>query len=298
MAQKLKLGIIGMSKGNGHPYSWSAIFNGYNKEAMQKCPFPAIPEYLAAQTFPEDGLSHLGEVTHIWTQDKVLSEEIAEASNIEYVVSSLEDMIGEVDAVLLARDDAEAHYKMALPFLEAGTPIFIDKPLAVSCEEAERIFKAQKYENQVFTCSSLRFASELALNESQKEKLGKILHVEGAVQKHWETYAVHLVEPIITQIPDRGELLEVIPFEKNGIRQVFVEWENISAYLKVTGNAPTPLQIEYFGTKTNLETNFSDSFFCFRESLRKFVEVVHNSNKNIPRKETMEIVKIIEGGCL
>ena len=24
----LKLGIIGLSEGNGHPYSWSAIFNG------------------------------------------------------------------------------------------------------------------------------------------------------------------------------------------------------------------------------------------------------------------------------
>ncbi len=34
------LGIIGMSPGNGHPYSWAAIFNGYNKEKMAKCPFP------------------------------------------------------------------------------------------------------------------------------------------------------------------------------------------------------------------------------------------------------------------
>ncbi|MDT0644236.1 Gfo/Idh/MocA family oxidoreductase [Zunongwangia sp. F363] len=298
MAKKIKLGIIGMSEGNGHPYSWSAIFNRYDKQAMLKCPFPVIPEYLAAQDFPKDGLSHLGEVTHIWTQDPRISKEVAGASNIKNIAESLEDMTGHVDAVLLARDDASTHYEMSLPFLKAGIPIYIDKPLAVSCQEAEKILKSQKYEDQIFTCSSLRFASELILTESQKNNLGKILHVEGAVPKYWETYAVHLIEPIITQIPDRGKLLKVVPFDKNGIRFVFIEWKNISAYLKVTGDAPTPLQIKYFGTKANLETNFSDSFSCFRESLRKFVEVVQDRSKNIAREETMEIVKILEEGNL
>ena len=32
MIKELKIGIIGSSDGNGHPYSWSAIFNGYNKK--------------------------------------------------------------------------------------------------------------------------------------------------------------------------------------------------------------------------------------------------------------------------
>ena len=44
--ETLKLGIIGLSSDNGHPYSWSAIFNGYDPEEMARCPFPGIPEYL------------------------------------------------------------------------------------------------------------------------------------------------------------------------------------------------------------------------------------------------------------
>ena len=36
----LRIGILGMTEGNGHPYSWSAVFNGYNKEEMQKAPLP------------------------------------------------------------------------------------------------------------------------------------------------------------------------------------------------------------------------------------------------------------------
>jgi|GEM_PF-4815020 len=28
----IHLGVIGMTEGNGHPYSWSAIINGYDSE--------------------------------------------------------------------------------------------------------------------------------------------------------------------------------------------------------------------------------------------------------------------------
>ena len=42
----MKLGIIGISEGNGHPYSWSAIINGYNKKKMEECKYESIPSYL------------------------------------------------------------------------------------------------------------------------------------------------------------------------------------------------------------------------------------------------------------
>ena len=30
----IRLGILGMTEGNAHPFSWSAIINGYDKEEM------------------------------------------------------------------------------------------------------------------------------------------------------------------------------------------------------------------------------------------------------------------------
>jgi hypothetical protein len=39
---EIRLAMLGMIEGNGHPYSWSAIVNGYNPEEMAKCPFPMI----------------------------------------------------------------------------------------------------------------------------------------------------------------------------------------------------------------------------------------------------------------
>ena len=37
--KELKIGILGMTEGNGHPYSWSAMFNGYDKKYMDECPY-------------------------------------------------------------------------------------------------------------------------------------------------------------------------------------------------------------------------------------------------------------------
>ncbi len=296
--KKLHLGIIGLSEGNGHPYSWSAIFNGYNSQYMNECPFPVIPAYLAKQNFPEDSLEHLGIVTHIWCDNIAIANHVAKSSNIEFVVERLEDMVDKVDAVLLARDDAEMHAQLAMPFLKAGKALFIDKPFALSVAEANKMWEMQQFRNQIFTCSALRFAEELILTETEKEQIGTIKYVEGSVMKKWETYAIHTLEPILTQIPNRGKLVSVHPQQLGEIKQVLVTWENINAYFKTTGNIPAPLEIKFFGDKGNITKTFTNSFSAFKNSLAEFINVVRNPAKNIATEETLELVTIIEKGII
>ena len=285
-----------MSEGNGHPYSWSAIFNGYDPEYMKDCPFPVIYDYLSKQNFPKDSLAHLANVTYVWTQNKSISEHIAKASKIENVCESMEDMIGNIDAVLLARDDGENHYEMALPFLKAGLPVFIDKPFALSVSDANKMIVAQQNENQIFTCSSLRFAKELILTGEEKNTIGNIKFVEGSVMKKWSTYAIHILEPLISQLPERGKLLDVKSIKNSEIHQVLINWANVSGYLKVTGNTPVPLEIKFFGDKSSVTKTFFDSFNAFKSSLNCFIKVITNEAENFNREETLEIINIIEKG--
>ena len=51
---KLKLGIIGSSLGNGHPYSWSSIINGYNISYLEKCPYEVIINYLKQEKLQKE----------------------------------------------------------------------------------------------------------------------------------------------------------------------------------------------------------------------------------------------------
>jgi hypothetical protein len=292
----LKIGIIGLSEGNGHPYSWSAIFNGFDELEMDKCPFPVIPTYLKKEKFPENFLTELGRVTHIWTQDPVISHKVATAAKIENIVTKKEDMIGQVDAILLARDDAENHFEMALPFIKAGLPIFIDKPFSLKLSEAKEMLALQKYESQLFTCSSLRFSNDFKLTKDEKDTLGEIVYVEGTIIKKWETYGVHILEPLIAQLPNRGKLIKV-DSNKNGPFQIVnIKWENCLATLKLTGDVPSNLSISFSGNNDTIIKLYTDTFSSFKQALKTFVEMVQDKKIQIPRNETLEIVEILENG--
>ncbi|HEY1110775.1 MAG TPA: hypothetical protein VGE76_19135, partial [Opitutaceae bacterium] len=97
-AKTIRLAMLGMIEGNGHPYSWSAIVNGFDPEAMARCPFPVIPKYLGAQ--PRESVRVPGaRVTHIWTDNPADAPGVAAASLIPNVVAEPTDVIGQVDAV-------------------------------------------------------------------------------------------------------------------------------------------------------------------------------------------------------
>ena len=296
MNKNINLGVIGLSEGNGHPYSWSAIFNGYDKNKMKSCGYPAIPNYLNKQKFPDAQIKE-GSVTHIWTQDINLSKHIASAALIGNIVSDYKELIENVDAILLARDDAENHFEFTKPFLKAGMPIYIDKPLALTVSEAEKILGLQSYEGQVFSCSANRYAPELELNDEKKKIVGNIRSIRGYVQKSWEKYAVHIIEPMLKLIPDRGEIIDskMQRSDDKALLSVFFKNE-IDIHIKTFGNYKVPTSLEIFGTNGNITINFNDTFKAFRSTLKNFTDGIINKDIRIPSNEIIEIVRIIELG--
>lgn len=294
----INLGVIGMSEGNGHPYSWSAIFNGYNQDYMKDCPFPVIFDYLSKQSFPADAIPNAS-VTHIWTQDLKISENIAKASNIPNIVANYTDLIGQVDAVLLARDDPKNHYEMAMPFIEAGIPIFIDKPMDINVATAKKMFAAQVFDNQIFSCSALRYAYELQLTTELIEQVGEIRLIDTMIPNSWEKYAVHIIEPVIGLIPERGKLLEVTNTGTGDMNIVTVKWSSgVTAIFKVLGSTKCPLNFNIYGTKDFTSLHFKDSFAAFKASLGTFINSIIDKNIPIKRADTLEIIEIIEKGFL
>lgn len=289
----LKLGVIGLSEGNGHPYSWSAIFNGCELNYMKDCGFPVIPEYLAKQQFPRDCIPD-AQVTHIWTQDRARSEHVAKASRIPNVVDRMEDLIGQVDAVLLARDDPENHYAMAKPFIEAGLPIYIDKPIAMTIREAEEIWALEKYPGQIFTCSALAYSDGLKLPD-----IGEIRHLQAFVIKDWKKYGIHVVEPALHLFDWHTPIVAHTVTANATNKIVSLEWANgmTSTFTSLYG-ADCGFRIQAFGTKGHAEVDFGGTFFMFRNALQKFVDIVRGTAENDSRAITLKAMDIIERGNL
>ena len=293
----INLGIIGLSEGNGHPYSWSAIFNGYNKKHMDDCPFPVIPEYLYRQQYPGDFLSK-AKVTHIWTQDNEISKQIAKASNIETIVKDYLDMIGNVDGILLARDDPEKHKQFAIPFIEAGLPIYIDKPIATNIKQLDYFKNIEKYTNQIFTCSALRYAKEFVLSEEDFEDIGEIEYIDAYTMKSWEKYAIHLIDPVIKNFLYAQSIENIQTVKILGKTSVSVQWDNgIISRFNAFEQTKTPIKIDIYGSIGSKSIIFKDTFYAFKSALNVFIEICFEKKENQYSFDYLrKIVEIISEG--
>lgn len=296
LTSPLRLGIIGSSPGNGHPYSWAAICNGYNAALMADCPYPGIPAYLAQRRFPEDRLNE-AIVTHIWTQDRSESQRIAAASLIPHVVSAPAEMIGEVDGLLLARDDAENHAGFAIPFLQAGLPVYIDKPLALSRAGADRILAEERYTGQIFTGTAVVWAAEMALSPAEAARIGTVRHIIGVTPKYWETYAVHVIEPALQIMGVETAPAEMAATRCQDRTMLNASWaDGVSAEFVALGNLSGPIALTVFGESGHATLTFADSFTAFRTALRQFCQGVVTKERRFNLKRTLAVTEIIERG--
>lgn len=90
------------------------------------------------------------------------------------IVDSIPALLAEVDYVLLETNDGRPHLEQALEVMRAGKPVFIDKPVAGSLEDAVCIYEvAQHYKVPVFSSSSLRFMEDA--QAARNGSCGKVL---------------------------------------------------------------------------------------------------------------------------
>lgn len=294
---KIRLGIIGLSEGNGHPYSWSAIINGYSPTEMAQCEFPVIPKYLAEQTWPAARIAD-AEVTHIWTQSPAISARVARASLIPNIAATPEAMLGEIDALLLARDDAENHFSFAKAFLDAGIPVYIDKPIALSHAMLDLLYSHQRYEGQIFSCSALRYAHEFLIDEPTQAKIGKVRHIEATTPKSWEKYAVHIIDPVLRILGTKTIAdISATAFAETG-RAVKVRFtdETTVNFTAMGDNLVAPIALRVYGDKGWHDMIFTDSFFAFKCALQDFLDGVRSKSCRSPLALNQQIVSIIEAG--
>ena len=311
MAKKLKLGIIGESYGNGHPFSWSAIFNGYDLAQMELCGYPTIPRYLEKQSWPEATLK-LAKVTSIWTQDKERSKLISLSTNIPNICNYLNQISEEVDGILLARDDAENHIKHALPALNKGIPIFIDKPLALNTKDALYLFSLAN-KSLLFSCSCLRYDPDLDISSWWGNV--NLNCIEGIAPKRWETYSIHAIEPIIASYQkylkiNGNELMHIlskINFIKEKkdqsviLKMVLPKNENLSPIdirIITTGSNTQPIQIKAFDSLgyCMASKKHKNSFLAFRNTLGIFEKSLITKNEPLDRETMLSSVYLVERG--
>jgi predicted dehydrogenase len=99
------------------------------------------------------------QVTAIYGEQEARTAEVAAQGQIPKIVARPEEMIGCIDGVLIVLRHGGEHAQYALPFLEAGVPVWVDKPLALTLEDASRMIDAaNRHGAPMSSFSTLRYA--------------------------------------------------------------------------------------------------------------------------------------------
>jgi len=285
----MRLGVIGLSEGNGHPFSFSAIVNGYDPTAFAAADWPVILDYLSVEPDTAFGFSDV-KVTHAWTQDPALTATLCKACRIEHAVERLDDMLGAVDAVLLVRDDWERHAEMALPFLEHGTPVFVDKPLALDPGELARLAPHLEA-GRLMSTSGLRYSERLADLKARLPGLGELRLANAVVVNELERYGVHMLDAaaglglaspaVVTRI---GTAHQAYAIElADGLPMV----------LHCLGSAERTFRLDVYGREGHGHADLLDNFAAFRHTLDEFLRMVRDREPPIPPDDVLRSMTLI-----
>ncbi len=294
----IRLAVLGLTPGNGHPYSWSAIVNGYDRDLMtRECPYAGIPEYLNKQ--PPETLTIPGaRVTHICCtgEGEFTAEHVARCSLIPKVVNNPEDVIGEVDAVIIATDIGSEHVARAKSFVEAGLPIFVDKPMVDNPEDLT-IFNGWIAEGKpILSSSSMRYSKEFLPYRLSTSNLGDLRYISITTAKKWETYGIHALEAVFP-ITGPGYIsgTNTGSYERNVVHFKHAKGIDVVCVASTDMYGGFGL-LSLCGTQGADQLVVKDSFFSFKRQLETFVEYLRTGIRPFPYEETEELMRMVIAG--
>jgi predicted dehydrogenase len=236
------------------------------------------------------------EVTHIWTQERKLSESIARSSGISFICNTIKEMAGSVDAVLLSRDDPENHVAMATPFIESGIPVFIDKPLAITRKDLAWFAKKYQEGALIMSGSSMRYSCECRSVKQELASLGNIELITAAGKKDWIKYGVHIIEAIAAMLDD-PKPLSVQNTGKEDKASVHIEYDNgVTAIINIFMNISSTFQISVYGQNGWRLIDIKNSYSMFRENIMEFLRSVQEGRSRLSFEKTEKIVLTLIAG--
>ena len=238
------------------------------------------------------------------------SSRITDRSKIDEYVSKLcatgvdlvdtsEELIDRVDAVLITSNDGSVHLERASPFIRAGLPIFINKPLATTLIDATRLMElAHEAGVTVFSASALRFASDLK-KVGSNSSLGPLIGVDvyapaklNRINPGLFHYGVHGVE-MLYSLMGKG-CCEVSCLSEEHGEVVMGRWQDGRlGCLRGLRFGATGYGLTAFG-ENEIHHCAIDTTFIYRDILSVIVPALANSRSPITAAEQLEIVAFQE----
>lgn len=274
----IKIGIVGSD--NSHAIQFSQLTN--------------LPEGVNGLKIGE------AEVVAIWGAQRKRTEEVAREGNIPEVVNYPEDMVGKIDAVMVVLRDGGTHYRFSKPFIEAGIPTFIDKPIECSVENTKRIIElAKEHQTLITSFSTLRYDElTVKLKEELKDKspitAGCVVGPADLRSEYGGIffYGIHVVE--FSQEIFGSGAHSLMAFEQHNNVVVAVKYpdEKIVSLL-LLGNASYVFQASVYGKKGSAQYTTGQGANYYH-GMNKFLEMITTGKMPLSFEDLLEPVVMLK----
>ena len=286
----IKLGIIGFSKNNGHPYSFSAIVNGYNRKYFNKVGYKFILDYLDKQS-KKNFLNKNLKISKAWSKNYNQTKLLAKACKIDTVVKNYQELAEDnVKGIIIAKDNWQNNLTIAKFFLERKIPVFIDKPLTLNIKDLN-YYKKFYDKKLLMSCSGLRFSNQIDYIVNKIKSHGKPKLIVGNISNDIEKYSVHLLEVI--QKLGYLKIKTIKKIDTNYETYFFKLENNIDFLLNCSGKNIRISEMNFFGKKGHFKVDFNDNFNAFKDTLKAFSDLIKKKKQTITFNDSKVIMRAI-----
>lgn len=284
--QQLRLGMIGLD--TSHVIAFTRILN----DTSMADHVPGAKVIAAYKGGSDD-------VESSYTRVDRFTEQLKNEFGVE-ILDSIESLCEKVDAVLLESVDGRPHLEQAQIVINAGKPLFIDKPMAGSLRDVIQIFKLAD-ENNVpcFSSSSLRYYESLQTLKSEEigELKGAISYGPCNLEPHhpdlfW--YGVHPTEA----------LFSVLGIGCQSVSRTFTDHTDVVSGIWNNGNTGVVYglrtgharyKVTLFGTGGIVEQDGGGNYVPLVREIMKFFRT---GIPPVSARETVELFAFMEGADL
>lgn len=282
LAGQIRLGIIGTD--TSHAPAFTRIFNDKDHPGH----VPGARVVAAFKGGSPDIESSRSRVDRF-------AEELRAKWNIEFV-NDIPTLCSKVDGILLESVDGRVHLEQARQVIRAKKPMFIDKPLAATLEDAREIARlAAEAGVPWFSTSSLRY-STLLEGLKQPDAISVITWGPGPTEEHhyldlaW--YAIHPVEMLFTLLGTGVE--EVTRLHTKDSDMVVGRWRGgrIGAVHAIRPSSGYGALVVRSGGKLLRSPEQSES--AYSAMLKDVVKFFQTGVPPVPNEETLELFAFLD----
>jgi predicted dehydrogenase len=267
-----------------------------------KCAFDQLP-------FPDT------KITHYYDADPLVAAKFTEAFPGVLVAKSVDEMVGQVDAVWLgdASGFGDDHFDLVAPGLRLGLPTFCDKPIGETVAGTRKILEFARQRNAPLMSSSLfrhEWGMEAALRMRDSGDFGPIMYVVAGVEggyseNGWMVYGQHPAWTVMTLLGP-------------GVKAVSMYARESTCHALVTYADRMPAEM-WFGRPNaqsqycHTEVHFQKKRFEYTPSIEgdfwyghhyemfrmaaTFREMVKTRHEPIPHQEILEVTAIVHAAA-